>query len=170
MFCFVRNPLTWYESWFKYMRMPERNWFNWGNSKDLYNWHPNSVLNNLGGESFSDFVSNVNSKRPGYVSELFGWYTQSKIDFIGKQESLADDLIKVLKAMKIEFDENFIKDFRKVNVSTRTELTWPQEILNKTVLLEYSSFIRYGYHEILDRIGFNEKMIIRKTKKPHSNK
>jgi|APSaa5957512535_1039671.scaffolds.fasta_scaffold71512_2 hypothetical protein len=145
MFCFVRNPISWYESWYNYMSMPIRNWFIWGDEYDRYNWHPNSILNGLGEGSFIEFVENVNKKRPGYVTELYGWYTKSQIDFIGKQENLADDLIKVLKIMGLDFDEDYIKNYKKINVATKNKLIWSNELKKETILLEYAGITRYGY-------------------------
>jgi len=161
MFCFVRNPLTWYESWFSYMEMPVRRWSLWGNKDDIYNWHPSSVLNGLGNCSFADFVRNVNTKRPGYVTELYGWYTKYNIDFIGKQESLADDLIKVLKIMKVDFDEDFIRCYERLNISQELKLIWPDELKLETALFEYSGIMRYGYQSVLKEIEIEKDNLTR---------
>ena len=149
IFCFVRNPLTWYESWFKYMEQPKRQWRSWGDERTFENWHPNSILNGTGSStsSFSDFVRRVNTKRPGYVTELFGWYTTPQVNFIGKQEKLAEDLIKVLRMTNLEFDEEFIRNYRRVGVSPtpEKEVKWDSEILAETVKCEYAGLKRYGY-------------------------
>lgn len=157
MFCFVRNPLSWYESWFKYMEQPSRQWRLWGDEYDIYDWHPNSVLNDLGQNSFGQFVRNVNAKRPGYVTELYGWYTKPQIDFIGKQESLADDFIKVLKIMNIKFDEDFVRNYGEVGASPtpEREVTWPDDLKLETALFEYAGMVRYGYQSILKEIGID---------------
>ena len=47
MFCFVRHPLSWYESWFKYMNQSHTNWYNFGDERSLNDWHPNAALNGL---------------------------------------------------------------------------------------------------------------------------
>jgi len=99
IFCFVRHPLKWYESWFKYMSQPSRNWCAWGDEKDLFRWHPNAVLNGCGAPEFNQFVRNVVAKRPGYVSELYASYAQPQVDFVGKQENLRADLVAVLKRL-----------------------------------------------------------------------
>jgi len=153
MFCFVRNPLSWYESWFKYMKQPSRQWRSWGDEKDPYKWHPNSMLNGLGHCDFSEFVKNVNKNRPGYVTELFSWYTRPQMGFVGKQESLVDDLISVLNVMNLGFDEQLIRDHEKVGVSPESEVIWPAELKIETALLEYAGLARYGYQQSLTSLG-----------------
>ncbi len=147
MFCFVRHPLTWYESWFKYMSQPHFQWRDYGDERDITNWHPNAILNGLGDSDFNQFIRNVIQKRPGYVTELFGWYTKPQIDFIGKQENLAEDLIKVLKIMQLDFDEDFIRHYKKVGVSPKPKvnIVWDDDLRTELLKLEYAGIVRYGY-------------------------
>jgi len=147
MFCFVRHPLSWYESWFKYMSQTNRNWCDWGDEKSMDSWHPNSILNGMGSPDFNQFVRNVNKKRPGYVTEQYGWYTKPHVDFVGKQETLKEDLIRVLKTLELDFDEDLIRDFSKVGVSKKpaNEITWDPELRNETYKLEYAGIVRHGY-------------------------
>ncbi len=145
MFCFVRDPLTWYESWFKYQT--HKKWVNFGDENSFYKWHPNAMLNQLGSTDFNQFVQNVIKKRPGYVTELYGWYTKPMVNFIGKHENLVDDLIRVLGMMNINFDESFIREYKKVGVSPKPQkpIVWDDALKKKVVMLEYSGIIRYGY-------------------------
>ena len=53
-FCFVRHPLSWYESWWKYMK--SRGWNDWGRKNSARYWDPNSLLNGLGSDNFNTFV------------------------------------------------------------------------------------------------------------------
>ena len=147
IFCFVRHPLSWYESWFKYMTQPSRQWQNWGDPTDPDNWHPNSVLNGLGDPDFNQFVRNVIRKRPGYVTEMYGWYTKSMMDFVGRQENLPDDLIAVLKRMNLEFDEAFIRNYPRVGESPlpATKIVWDDSLKEEVYKLEYAGIVRYGY-------------------------
>lgn len=157
MFCFVRNPLSWYESWFKYMSQPSRQWRFWGKERGIYKWHPNSMLNGVGAPDFNEFVNNMSAKRPGYVSEMYGWYTKPQIDFIGKQEHLVDDLVKVLQLMNMDFDEEFVRNFGKIGVSPepRSKVIWQDEVKKKIALYEYAGMIRYGYHSTLKELGLD---------------
>lgn len=147
MFCFVRHPLTWYESWFKYMNQAHTNWRNFGDEKSLYDWHPNAVLNGLGSTDFNRFVRNVAARRPGYVTELYGAYTAPAVDFVGKQENLREDLIRVLTRLGLEFDEAFIRSHREVGVSSpqSVEVAWDAELRQQVEKLEYAGLVRYGY-------------------------
>jgi len=147
MFCFVRHPLKWYQSWFKYMTQPKRNWRNWGQEKDMFDWHPNAALNGCGDEDFNQFVRNVNQKRPGYVTEMFAGYAQPQCDFIGKQESLREDLVRVLQELNLNFDEDFIMNFKETGVSPepKQKVEWDPELRRETLRLEHIALLRYGY-------------------------
>ena len=141
------NPLSWYESWFKYMTQPSRQWKFWGDEEDPDHWHPNAVLNGLGDPDFNQFVRKVIRKRPGYVTEMYGWYTKSQIDFVGKQENLPDDLITVLKQMNLEFDEAFVRNYPRVgeSPSPSAEIVWEGSLKEEVYKLEYAGIVRYGY-------------------------
>lgn len=146
IFCFVRHPLSWYESWWKYMSA--RNWQSWGNEYDYTSsWHPNAILNDFGDGDFNTFVRKVIRKRPGYVTEFYGWYTQPGVRFIGKQETLVDDLIYVLRQINIKFDEERLKSFqpKHVSKSPNKPIVWDEELKIEVERLEYASLIRYGY-------------------------
>src|ERR1700722_13221515 len=105
-FCFVREPLTWYESRWRFMQ--GLNWPAAGNEKDPYKWDPTAMLNGLGSPDFNTFVYNVNKKRPGFVTEMYGWYVRPGIGFVGKMESIRQDLTKAFSLMKIEVDASRI--------------------------------------------------------------
>ncbi len=147
MFCFVRHPLSWYESWFRYMSQPSRNWQNWGDQCDPGNWHPNAILNGTGSSDFNRFIENVLHRRPGYVTELFGWYTKPPMNFIGKQENLVDDLIEVLDLMNIDYDEDFIRNYKKIGVSPdpANKIIWNEKLKQEIERVEYAGMVRYGY-------------------------
>ena len=148
VFCFVRNPLSWYESWWKYMIKMQ--WKDWGKTNSRNHWHPNAILNSLGSEDFNQFIKNVISTRPGYVTELYGSYTQPGINYIGKTENLANDLIEVLTYLGLDFNEEFIRNYKKVNVSTeeKTEMiSWDENVKEILLKMEFSALIHYGYGE-----------------------
>lgn len=147
MFCFVRHPLSWYESWFKYMSQPSRQWRNWGSEREAEKWHPNAMLNNLGDGDFNRFVSNVMQKRPGYVTELFGWYTKPPVGFVGRQECLRHDLITALKLAQVVFDPEMIRNYPQVGVSPQPDcdVVWDPVLKKRVAELEYAGLVRYGY-------------------------
>lgn len=146
VFCFVRQPLTWYESWWKYM--VKMKWKDWGRINSKRYWHPNAVLNGLGSDDFNQFVKNVICTKPGYVSELYGSYTQPGINFIGKTENIVDDLIKVLQFLELDYNEDFIRTYKKVNVShSSSTIEWEAELKEMALKMELPALVQYGYAE-----------------------
>jgi len=147
MFCFVRNPLDWYESFFNYNCERGVNWRYEGDVHDPHNWHPNAQLNGLGSSDFNCFVRNVIKAYPGYVTEMYSRFATPQVSFVGKQENLCDDLVTVLKKLQLPFDEKFIRGFEKVGVSPKrsTGLAWDPELKEEVTRLEYAGLTRWGY-------------------------
>lgn len=144
-FCFVRHPLQWYESWWKYMKALR--WSEWGKENSKDNWHPNAILNGLGDDDFNTFVRNVIKKRPGYVSELYFSYTKPGINFIGQTENIVEHLIQILRSLGISVDETLIRNYPKVNVSetSPSEISWDPNLKRTVTMLELPALIHFGY-------------------------
>lgn len=144
-FCFVRHPLSWYESWWKYMT--GRGWNDWGQENSLRHWHPNVALNGLGDADFNTFVSNCVRVRPGYVSELFFSFAKPGISFIGRTENLVDDLVYVLDFLGLEVDAATIRQTARVNVSPRTTaaIEWDPDLRRTVMQLELPALVHFGY-------------------------
>lgn len=144
-FCFVRHPLSWYESWWKYM--VGRDWNDWGKQNSLRDWHPNTALNGLGDPDFNTFVSNVVQARPGYVSELFFSFAKPGISFIGRTENLVDDLLHVLDILSFSVDAAAIRETAHVNVSPKTSrvIEWDPDLRRTVMQLELPALVHFGY-------------------------
>ncbi len=144
-FCFVRHPLSWYESWWKYMN--RMRWNNWGTQNSQGDWHPNSILNELGSNDFNEFVQNVVKERPGYVSELLFAYTKPGISFIGKTENIREDLADVLDILDLQYDRSMIEKSAKKNVSKtdQTEIQWDSDLRAMVMRLELPALIHFDY-------------------------
>lgn len=159
-FCFVRHPLRWYESWWKYMM--GKGWQNWGQQNSAADWHVNSTLNGLGDDDFNTFVSNVVHARPGYVSELYYAFTKPGISFIGKTESLREDLQYVLDARGLEYSYESIYQKPRVNVSKAVpeKIEWDPQLKRTVTLLELPALIHFGYlkPEDFNALGISEKI------------
>lgn len=139
-FCFVRNPLSWLESWFKYQSV--KNWSDFG---DRQHWHPCQPLNGLGSSSFDEFVDNVITHQPHFFGGLFGGYTRLPTQFVGRQENLADDLTEILKTTGVDFDKYAIRKFDRVNTSPDVPIRWNTKLRNRFIELEQGTFLEYGY-------------------------
>ena len=150
-FTFVRHPITWYESWFKFLSEPRRNWSHFIERRGPIDIHTVSVLNGCGygGIEFNDFVKNVIEKSPGFVTELYSAYTRLGVQFMGRQENLRKDLIKVLQLMKADFDPEFVLNYPRVRVSAEPDnpVEWDKDVLEEVTRLEYAGIRRYGYEK-----------------------
>ena len=110
-FCFVRNPVDWYKSyWACLMTNIEKQangeegleWLlpipetGWAMSEPGIPWHPNRIIDvHCGRRNFNQFVKACIQHFPGYVSYQYKLYADH-CDFVGKQETLVDDMVKLL--------------------------------------------------------------------------
>ena len=152
-FCFVRHPLSWYESFYRYKSQPGIDWERDGDADDFNRWHPNAVLNGLGCEvdgtarDFNSFVAAVHEKFPGYVTALYDHFSLYPVDFIGKQESLSDGLAAVLERLGFDFDPAMIYDSNAVNVSSGkpSGMEWDRDLRERVQAAEAGAMMRFGY-------------------------
>lgn len=144
-FCFVRHPLSWYESWWRFMS--DQDWHDWGVQNSRAGWHPNALLNGLGSEDFNAFVQNVINARPGYVSELMFAYTKPGISFIGKTENLRRDLARVLCKLGLDHDPALIEQKPRLMVSrsTASPIEWDPQLRQVLMRLELPALVHFGY-------------------------
>lgn len=147
-FCFVRHPLDWYESFYLYKSQPSLNWERDGDTDNFHRWHPNALLNGIGGGiGFNEFVTAVMDRSPGYVSALFNHYTFRPCDFVGKQENLREDLVTVLERMGCEFDPALVRGKDRINRSRdeKTRPAWDPAVRRRALLLERAALERFHY-------------------------
>jgi hypothetical protein len=146
-FCFIREPLRWYESYWRFMQALDWNWKTWGDERDPYKWHPCAMVNTLGSPDFNTFMHNVNKKRPGFVTEMYGWYVRPGIGFVGKQERLPRDLSTAFSLMNLDIDEAKITSVLRQNESPshipRPE--WDPAVRKATLRCEHAGYVRFGY-------------------------
>jgi hypothetical protein len=97
-FAFVRHPLDWWRSYWRY-RMET-------------GWRDRPLIDQLArSDDFDQFVANVIEHLPGLAGVHFSRFVGrpgNEIDFVGHQESLADDLVRALTLAGIRFDERAI--------------------------------------------------------------
>ena len=166
-FCFVRHPLSWYESWWKYMGA--KNWPYWGTQNSKKSWHPNSTLNGLGSTDFNEFVRNVVRERPGYVSELLFAYTKPGISFVGKTENLREDLSHVLDILGLQYDSTTVEESSKVNVSKtdQKKIRWDPNLKKTVMRLELPALLHFGYLSAKEKNELGIEMKIPTNKALH---
>ena len=132
-FCFIRHPLTWYESFFKYQT--KIGWKNYSKS------HPMSPLNGTRSANFNDFINKCLKASPRYLSKMMEPFIE-RADFIGKQENLTEDLIKVLRRLNLNIDESYIKKYKMINRSLKTRFNWEPKLVKTMKDNEYA-ILRY---------------------------
>ena len=97
-FCFVRHPLSYYESVWRWLASTneERR----GRIVRKWKWHPFSAPVRLWEPVFSDWLEKMLDEEPAWVTRLFEMYTGPEggewVDFVGRQEHLNQDLIVIL--------------------------------------------------------------------------
>jgi hypothetical protein len=146
-FCFVREPLSWYESYWRFMESKNWDWEAWGHDEDHYQWHPCAMVNSLGSHDFNEFIHRVNKKRPGFVTEMYGWYVRPGIGFVGRQEFLRHDLINAFTLMKIDFKADEIMSMKRSNETPCAvpKPEWDPALKKLTLQFEHAGYVRYGY-------------------------
>ena len=148
IFTFVRHPLSWYESWWKFQAG------HWDRFEPGV-WHPQRTLEVCRSDDFSDFLRLCLEHEPGYVSRMYEWYIGpprfSLVDFVGRYESLAEDLVRVLSILGHTFDAEAIRRHPRENVSVkrRGDPVWDPELKRQILKAEAPAIRRfYGDHEI----------------------
>lgn len=152
-FCFVRHPHSWYESYWRFMQ--GHDWKSFHNERQqertiLFKrpWHPNAYLERIGRRDFRTFMQTVLTEYPGYLTQMYGWYAPpGEIDFVGRTESLVDDLLEALTRAGITVDEGAVRNTEKVNTSPNRidRPKWDDELRNSVHRLEAPVFERFGY-------------------------
>lgn len=139
-FAFVRDPFAWYPSFWSY-RME-------------HGWDPNDRVDaECKAEEFEPFAWNVLKKFPGHVSDLYELYVgraDGTIDFVGRQESLAEDLVRALRAAGEKFDEARLRATPPVNEGAslrkwKERCVYSDELRAAVAKAERRVMKRFGY-------------------------
>ena len=136
-FAFVRHPCAVYSS---YWRFKMRHGWDWRNPFD----HDCAL------DSFTDFVRRVLDRYPGWCTQTFEDYVgpvTKTIEFIGRYERLADDLVLALRQAGEPFDEALLRRTPPANVSTWPvrELVWSPDLVAEVMHVEAGAVQRFGY-------------------------
>ena len=144
-FCFVRNPYSWYESWWCYMS--GLGWNHWGNNRYKENWHPCVPLNGLGDDDFNKFIENVIRHAPGFLTNMYNYYTKTFCKWVGKQENIQKDTLNLLAKFDIDVNKEKVYELNQINKSSRPlcKINWDANLKKEIYYLEYPIFKRFGY-------------------------
>lgn len=132
-FAFVRHPLTWYSSFWSY-RMEQ-------------GWKQDDPADPFLGPSFEGFVRRILRGFPGHVSWRYEHYIGPEpgvLDFVGKMENLAADLVKALRLAGEEFDEQKILSTPRQHES-RLRPVYSDRLKDAVLKSEQRGLKRFGY-------------------------
>jgi hypothetical protein len=146
-FAFVREPLSWYGSWWSHRRKTNKH--TEGDFMDEW-------IHSL---DFPDFLKRVAEypRVPGHPVYLARYYEQfvgppeDPIDFIGRYESLVDDLVTALELAGQAFNEASIRATPAINVSDSPKGI-PPSIWSDFMLAEAETYDRF-YPGFLDAMA-----------------
>ena len=142
VFTFVRHPLSWYESWWKFQA---GRWI----AHEPGVWHPQRCLEKCRSDDFSEFIRLCIEHEPGYVSRMYEWYIgpvgYEYVEFIGRYENLVEDLADVLTAIGYTVDREALHQFGPVNVSPKAcgEPVWNPALRRRILELEAPAIRRF---------------------------
>lgn len=136
-FAFVRHPLGLYRSFWQY--------------KMTYGWDEASALDRTcRADYFHEFIVNITTRYPGaygaMLDDLIG-PEQAPIDFVGRYETLQEDLVRALTLAGESFDEERLRAVPAVNVSDKVRFpaSYTPELIGRVAASEQGVFRRFGY-------------------------
>jgi hypothetical protein len=140
-FAFIRHPLSLYQSHWAYKcRL----------GPDYYNDFDRQCMS----EDFGEFVRNAVKMGPWVSSEMREYlgYDAKMVDFIGKQERLADDLVEALRRAGESFDEAALRSVPRVNESSALR-QWKDRCVYTP---ELRTLVCENEYWMLDVLGYDE--------------
>ena len=113
-------------------------------------------------EDFCEFIEHYLEYCPGSVGRLFKRYISDEdkfpaVDYIGKTETLADDLINVLEIAGETYDEDIIRNFAPRHAKARKpewadKIKYTPALRDAVVEAEKSTFELFGFDPDIDVI------------------
>jgi Sulfotransferase family len=143
IFAFVRHPISWYESWWKFQTA-----LRWVEFEPGV-WHPQRTLEQCASDNFTEFIQLCLEREPAYVSRMYEWYIGPPgyefTNFVGRCEHLADDLVRVLRQVGEKFDEDILRSVVPANVSPVLygKPVWHEALKGRMTLLEKPAIRRF---------------------------
>jgi hypothetical protein len=150
----VRNPVDWYISHWNFMLMIKvksyKDGKGWMPFAPWMVWHPTWDIDvDCGSSDFSEFAEGCLERYPAFLTHLFNLYVKvppvGEVDYIAKTETLTEDLIKVLRLLKVSFDESVIRKMPHANVSKSHCDKYCPRLLQRLLDSERAMAKRFGY-------------------------
>ena len=135
---FVREPLNWYRSY-------------WAHRHSKQDWR-DEPLDTIAHYHFEGFVSRVMDYWPGYLNTLYSSFVGSEdeqIEFVGRYERLADDLVRALQLAGQDFDEEVLRGHPPANVSSKKPVSDLTDTTMQVFLEHHRALYERFYPEVL---------------------
>lgn len=150
-FCFVRNPYSWYESYWRFMY--GLHWKNLNNYRPknrfkipVDNWNPINLLLPYANDDFNIFLENVLNAEPAFLTKLYALYAkQPLINYVGRLENIEHDMAKIFETIELKFDKNIFGKTLRVNESKTPKPIWSNELKYRVYQSELNIFENYKY-------------------------
>ncbi len=140
-FSFVRHPVSFFKSYWQFKMTDgwdEDNWFDMDCKRRNLN--------------FAGFIELASTQYAGGYGSTISYVLGSgsdEIEFIGRYENLADDLITALKLAGEDFDESKIRSIKPCNVSNKHKfpVAYTEDMKRKLINAERDMMRRFGYRD-----------------------
>jgi predicted O-methyltransferase YrrM len=135
---FVREPLNWYRSY-------------WAHRHSKQDWR-DEPLDTIAHYHFEGFVSRVMDYWPGYLDTLYSSFVGpegEQIEFVGRYERLADDLVRALQLAGQDFDEEVLRGYPPANVSSKKPVSDLTDTTMQVFLEHHRALYERFYPEVL---------------------
>lgn len=145
-FCFVRHPLSWFESYWRYNC--QLDWPTWGEGGGERDWHCLAPLNGLGASKFSEFMENVLITCPGFLSHLYSSYIEKGGDLVGRTEFLERDFRTILERLGHKIHENETTfGPPKNHTNKKLMVDWTDDLKLRVLQMELAAVQRFAYFD-----------------------
>lgn len=150
-FGFVRAPVAWYKSYYSFIT---KNYIQPSGHYPVFErglYHPMRRWENFEYTSFDTMVRDVYEYEPSYYTRLIDWMLgpigSGMVDFIGRQEKLAEDLDAVLDRIGLKNLAGEFSNIPKVNKSGSQSIVPCGTSVDKIQSEEHQVYTRFNYNK-----------------------
>lgn len=129
-FAFIRNPIDWYKSIWKYEEQNK----GWGETYGKYQSH-----------EFNVFMKKIMDMSPGFLTKIYQEF--DGVTYLGKQENLENDLVSILETLGEKVDYNTVGEIEPLNTSS-LHCEYGPKILKRLKKVEKWIFEKYYPEEL----------------------